>query len=148
MSFTHPSHPHPCVCFCFLCSLFFQLLKTPAQQRLEKGIDPKLTSQKCSSASKLRISEKKRKARQRTEIRQPMRLEACKQMQSLKDQGFSIAQISAQMICPQLGKKGSGSKEHGKSKKRLRDSMALAMQKAKKAKTEAKAAAEAVEVIR
>ena len=122
-----------------------ELLKTPAQQRKERGIDPKLTSQKCNAS---RILEKRRKAKVRQELRKPMRAEANKQMRELRSQGYSIAQISAQMIVPELGKKGSGSKEHGKFKKRLRDSLAKSMAKAKKAKAEKKETPEEAEVIR
>ena len=122
-----------------------ELLKTPAQQRLERGIDPKLTSQKRNID---RISEKKRKAKVRQDLRKPLRVEACKQMKELRDQGYSIAQISAQMIVPELGKKGSGSKEQSKAKKRLRDGLAKSMAKAKKAKAEKKEAPEEAEVIR
>jgi hypothetical protein len=108
-----------------------ELLKTPAQQRLAKGIDPKLTSQKRDGE---RLAARKRTRALRADLRKPLRLEACKQMRELREQGYSIAQVSAQLICPELGK-------GKKAKKKFRDCLTNKFQMAKaKAKAKAKAA--------
>ncbi len=56
------------------------------------------------------------------------------EMRRLKEEGFSVAQISAHMIIPEVGKGKKG-------KKALRDAIAQKLKKSKKAK-EAEAATE------
>jgi len=103
------------------------LLRTPAQQRLAAGLDPKLTTQKANTE---KAASRKRKRDQRTELRKPLRAEAMKQMRDLRQQGHSIAQVSAALICPELGK-------GKKAKKKFRDGMAAQLAKLKNKKPDA-----------
>ena len=78
-----------------------ELMKTPAEQRRERGIDPKLTSQK-------RDGEKTKAKQRRKEKERVSKAEVSKEaraaMRTLKADGYSIAQIATQCIRPQVGK--------------------------------------------
>ena len=104
---------------------FEELMKTPAQQRLARGIDPNLKTQKKDfqkSKEKQRRREKERvsNAEVKTEARQVMR--------DLKAQRFSLAQISSKCVKAEVGK----GKKTAKSK--MVGAMAKALAKAKAAK--------------
>ena len=105
---------------------YADLMKTPREQRIERGIDPCLTSQRRDQERAKRL---KRKRELRKLAREPLRKEAAAQMRALREQGFSVAQISAAMICPELGaKKGK------KAKKGVRDAIAKKLAASKKVK--------------
>ena len=107
-----------------------ELLKTPAQRRIELGIDQHLTSQKQNLE---KVQQKKRTRQLRKQLRQPLRAEVLKKMRSLKDQGYSVDDISAHIIRPSVGK---GKKVF--NKKTFRDSVVAKMQKKAQAKAKAK----------
>ena len=109
-----------------------ELMKTPAQQRRERGIDPGLTSQRTDKERQRRL---KRKRELKKIAREPLRQEAVKEMRRLRAAGYSIEQVSAHMIVPQLGK-------GRKTAKKFRDAVAQQLKKKKKA---APAAAEGKE---
>ena len=88
-----------------------ELLQTPAQQRAALGIDPNLTSQRKNVEQGLM---RKRSRQLKNLAREPLRKQAASEMRKLKADGYSIAQISAAVICPSLGKGKKG-------KKKLRD---------------------------
>ena len=103
-----------------------ELLQTPEQMRAARGIDPNLTSQKQDAVK----AAKKRKAHELKKLaRIPLRKEAKEQLRALKDEGYSLNQISSFCIAPEVGKAKKG------NKKTLRDSM---VQKLKKQKSAAK----------
>ena len=105
------------------------LMKTPAQQRLERGIDPKLKSQKRDGEkTKAKQARKEKERISKAEVSK----EAREAMRALKADGYSIAQIATQCVRPQVGK----GKKTAKSK--LVGAMAQALIKAK-AKKKAKA---------
>ena len=105
------------------------LMKTPAQQRLERGIDPKLKSQKRDGEkSKAKQARKEKERISKAEVSK----EARAAMRAFKADGYSIAQIATQCVRPQVGK----GKKTAKSK--LVGAMAQALIKAK-AKKKAKA---------
>ena len=61
-----------------------ELMKTPKQMRLERGIDYNLTSQRKDASAKAQ----KRKAKQlERDARRPLRVEAIKQMAELAGKG-------------------------------------------------------------
>jgi hypothetical protein len=98
-------------------------LKTPGQLRKEKGIDPKLTTQKQDKSKQAQ----KRKARElEKEARKPLRTQAIEDMKKMKDEGYSLAQISASLVIPTVGK---GKNAQGK---KLRDAMAKKLAQKKK----------------
>lgn len=78
-----------------------ELLQTPAKQRIALGIEPKLTSQRGDTEKALM---RKRSRQFRNLARELLRKEATEQIRKLKGEGCSIARVSAQMICPKLGK--------------------------------------------
>jgi len=105
------------------------LMKTPAQQRLERGIDPKLKSQKRDGEkTKAKQARKEKERISKAEVSK----EAREAMRALKADGYSIAQIATQCVRPQVGK----GKKTARSK--LVGAMAQALIKAK-AKKKAKA---------
>ena len=110
-----------------------ELMKTPAQQRQERGIDPKLKSQKRDGEkAKSKQARKEKERISKAEVSKEARLA----MRALKGEGYSIAQIATQCVKPQVGK----GKKTAKSK--LVGAMAQALIKAKAAK-KAKAKADA-----
>ena len=88
-----------------------ELMKTPAQQRRERGIDINLTSQKRDLEGQLR---KKRASQLKKIARRPLRQQAMDHMRLLQEKGYSKDQIAAACVTPSVGK-------NPKSKKKLRD---------------------------
>ena len=99
-----------------------ELLKTPKQLRIERGIDPNLISQKRDLE---RERGRKRKQQLQQMARQPLRKQAAEELRKMKDQGYSLEQISAKLIVPQCGK-------GRKAKKKFKDALAQKL-KGKKA---------------
>ena len=110
-----------------------EMLKTPAQLRKERGIDPKLTSQKQDLEKK---KAKAAKAELTRLARKPLRKEAIEQIRELTGEGYSMDQIATQVGVPAVGGKGKS------AKKKLRDSIANKMKAKKAAEQKAKDAAE------
>ena len=100
---------------------FKELLKTPAQRRMELGIDVHLTSQRNKT---LEAQKKKRtRALEKQQVK-ALRGPAAEEIRKLRADGYSVEAITAKCIKPVVGK--------GKAaKKKLRDSMAAALAKKK-----------------
>jgi len=113
-----------------------ELMKTPAQQRLDRGIDPNLKSQKRDGEkTKAKQARKEKERISKAEVSAETR----KTMRGFKAEGYSLAQISTQCVRPQVGK----GKKTAKSK--LIGAMAKALAKAH-AKKKAQASAELQEL--
>jgi len=120
---------------------FKQLMLTPAQQRLARGIDPKLKSQKQNDQKKAGKRKAKNLERQ---SRRPLRKEAVAQIKQLRQEGYSREQISAAVINPAVGKGASG--KTAQKKKQARDKFAQKLwhgvKKTKEEKAKSKGAAD------
>jgi hypothetical protein len=113
-----------------------QLLKTPKQKRIERGLDPHLTTQRKDKEKAMR---KKRTNELKRIARVGLRRESISELAKYKAEGYTVDQIAAEVIQIHVGK--------GKAKKKkLRDGMVkkLAAQKAI-AKAKAKAQKKDVE---
>ncbi len=92
-----------------------ELLKSPAQLRKERGIDPMLSSQKPDEEVKRRRAQKLSTWRR---LRTTVRTEALSRMRALKAAGYSVSQISSAVIQPSVGK-GATQKRKDKTKDKL-----------------------------
>ena len=81
---------------------YAEFMKTPKQQRRERGIDVNLTTQKPDK-SKMRKRKAARSMRNR--MRAPLRAQALQEMKKMRDDGFSIAQVASVHAVSNIGKK-------------------------------------------
>ena len=81
---------------------YAEVMKTPKQQRRERGIDVNLTSQK---PDKSRMRKRKAARGMRNKLRAPLRAQALQEMKKMREEGFSVAQVASVHAVSNLGKK-------------------------------------------
>ena len=79
-----------------------ELLKTPKQRRIEQGIDVHLTSQVRGSAEK--AAKKRQRCQTRRALRYSMRAVKQDATSKMREEGYSVQQISSKLIQPTIGK--------------------------------------------
>ncbi len=113
-------------------------LKTPAQQRIERGIDPKLTTQR---RDKQKADQRKRRRAMEKQHMRPVQQGEQDLMRKLNEQGYSVEAIQSQLLPPSVGKRKSSKSALAKKWQKSKKDKEI-QEAAKKAKAEEKKAAE------
>ena len=109
-----------------------ELLKTPKQRRLERGLDVHLTSQMKTSHQKQQERNKRKVARM--SLRRHARTSAKQVIQTMTKDGYSKDQMFAAIVRPVFGKKG----KHGKQASAEKTKQRLVSRLLKKSEAKAK----------
>jgi len=102
------------------------LMMTPKQQRIAKGIDPQLTSQRTD---KKRTAKRMLKYKKSALLNIPRRKKVIAEMKQLREDGYSVEQISAHVLPVSVGR-------NKKSAKKIRASLSERLKTQKEAKKE------------